>query len=206
MALIPATLLHATSAWYFMFGSISFWLVDASVRFASAAKSVPLLSMVAHDAEGGVTELQLDLAFEDPGQYCFVNVPEISVWEWHPFSLCSSPLDRSAQMCIKSLGQGSFTQRLHGLARQSSERHSPLILNLDGPYGPRLDPTPYSAILLVAGGIGITPMHSTYRLLAQLSDRQELPASLAFVRLVWVARSEAMFRILLDSLSECLRP
>merc|ERR1712032_233570 len=76
----------------------------------------------------------------------------------------------------------------------------------DGPYGPPLDPTPYSAILLVAGGIGITPMHSNFRLLAQLSNRSELPASLELVRLVWIARSEALFRILLESLSECLRP
>mmetsp|Transcript_165739 Transcript_165739/g.532171 ORF Transcript_165739/g.532171 Transcript_165739/m.532171 type:complete len:776 (+) Transcript_165739:55-2382(+) len=206
MALVPAALLHATSGWYFLLGSIAFWLVDASIRFASCARPTAVLSVAAHDAEGGVTEVRFEKSFKEPGQYCFVNVPEISLWEWHPFSLCSSPLDSSAQMCMTNMGNGTFTGKLYDLAKKCSERGSSFVLNVDGPYGPPLDPKDYSAMLLIAGGIGITPMHSIFRMLAQLADRQELPASLKLVRLIWIGRSASLFRILIDSLAECIRP
>jgi len=206
MALVPAALLHASSGWYFMIGSVAFWLIDAAMRFVSSASSTPVLSVRAHKAEGGVTEIRFEKSFKEPGQYCFVNVPEISISEWHPFSLCSSPLDGSAQMCIKNMGPGTFTGKLHGLVKQCYDRGFPFALNVDGPYGPHLDPRNYAAMLLLAGGIGITPMHSTFRMLSQLASQGELPETLKCVRLVWVARSVDLFSILMDSLKECVQP
>jgi NADPH oxidase len=134
-----------------------------------------------------------------------VNVPAISIWEWHPFSLCSSPLDASAQMCIKNMGPGTFTSKLHALAKRCNDSGSSFVLNVDGPYGPHLDPRNYAGMLLLAGGIGITPMHSTFRMLSQLARQNELPDTLKSVRLVWIARSEDLFSILMDSLKECVQ-
>lgn len=201
LALVPAVLLHATSGWYYMLGGVTFWLVDLAIRFTTTARQTQVLSLTAHDAEGGVTELRFEKAFQEPGQYCFVNVPSISAFDWHPFSLSSSPLDGFAQMCIKNMGPGTFTDKLYKLAKEHDEGSS-LVLNVDGPYGPPLDPLGYSAILLIAGGIGITPMHSTFRMLSQMAAREELPASLQLVRLVWVGRSMSLFSVLLDSLAQ----
>eukprot|EP00746_Dinoflagellata_sp_MGD_P125978 gnl/MRDRNA2_/MRDRNA2_60900_c0_seq1.p1 gnl/MRDRNA2_/MRDRNA2_60900_c0~~gnl/MRDRNA2_/MRDRNA2_60900_c0_seq1.p1 ORF type:complete len:829 (-),score=87.29 gnl/MRDRNA2_/MRDRNA2_60900_c0_seq1:59-2200(-) len=205
LALVPAVLLHATSGWYYMLGGVGFWLVDLAIRFITAVKPTKVLSLTAHDAEGGVTELRFEKVFQEPGQYCFVNVPAISAFDWHPFSLSSSPFDGFAQMFIKNMGPGTFTDKLYKLAKDHDEGSS-LVLNVDGPYGSSLDPRGYSAILLIAGGIGITPMHSTFRMLSQLAQRQELPASLQLVRLIWIGRSMELFAILLDSLAQLNLP
>ena len=56
-----------------------------------------VIGVVLH--EGGVTELQVEKprlfrkgfgqASGRAGQFCFLNVPELSCYEWHPFSLTS---------------------------------------------------------------------------------------------------------------------
>ena len=38
------------------------------------------------------------------GQYVFLNFPEISRWEWHPYTLASSPLEEHYEVDIKGLG------------------------------------------------------------------------------------------------------
>lgn len=39
-----------------------------------------------------------------PGQYCYINIPEISVMEWHPFSITSSPYDDFISFHIEAAG------------------------------------------------------------------------------------------------------
>ena len=38
------------------------------------------------------------------GQYVFLNFPSISKWEWHPYTLASSPLETHYEVDIKILG------------------------------------------------------------------------------------------------------
>merc|ERR1719316_1008647 len=107
-----------------MFGAVAFWLIDFVIRFSTGVKPTKLLSLQNHnDGELGVSELRFEKAFQEPGGYAFINVPAISTFEWHPFSLCSSPLDGYAQMCIKNMGPGTFTGKLNELARQPKEKH-----------------------------------------------------------------------------------
>ena len=46
----------------------------------------------------------------------FLNVPSISVLEWHPFTIASAPHDSKSTFHIRDMGPGSFTGRLHALA------------------------------------------------------------------------------------------
>ena len=50
---------------------------------------------------------------------------------------------------------------IEALLRGATKRR--LTINIDGPYGIPLDPSPYRCVLLVAGGIGITPLYATYK-------------------------------------------
>ena len=54
------------------------------------------------------------------------------------------------------MGEGTFTHRL----AQSVLEQDNLRFTLDGPYGRAPDPSSRECLVLVAGGIGITPMHS----------------------------------------------
>lgn len=45
-----------------------------------------------------------------PGQYAFINIPEISRWQWHPFSIASSPNNDFMVFMIQN--SGDYTKKL----------------------------------------------------------------------------------------------
>ena len=74
--------------------------------------------------------------------------------EWHPYTLSSSPHEDYLEVHIKGLGD--HTNKLVAKA-QSGATLRP-YLRVDGPFGrPSLNYRRYETLILVAGGIGITP-------------------------------------------------
>ncbi|XP_062277029.1 NADPH oxidase 5 [Scomber scombrus] len=121
-----------------------------------------------------------------PGDYVYINIPEIAKYEWHPFTISSAPEQPdSLWLHIRSMGQ--WTNRLfeyfrepetqslsskrlttslkhrRQLEAQSGENHRFCNIKcyVDGPYG-----TPTRQIfasehaVLIGAGIGITPFAS----------------------------------------------
>ena len=65
------------------------------------------------------------------------------------------------------IGEGQWTERLMDLAKVlNKDEVRRLVINIDGPYGVSMQPHNYRSILLVAGGIGITPLVASYKHLA----------------------------------------
>eukprot|EP00803_Ostreobium_quekettii_P007709 evm.model.scf_293.5 EVM.evm.TU.scf_293.5 scf_293:83743-88253(+) len=123
------------------------------------------------------------------GQYVFIQIPEISWFEWHPFTMTSSPGDNYISVHIRVAGD--WTRELH---RRVQEYHKskgvqniedpltaitrvairpvaggteyvqerfPFRVFVDGPFGaPAQDHNQYSVMILVGAGIGVTPMAS----------------------------------------------
>jgi len=50
------------------------------------------------------------------GQYVFLCVPSISLWQWHPFSLSSHPTADKVTLHIRVLG--NWTRQLYDMASQ----------------------------------------------------------------------------------------
>ena len=67
------------------------------------------------------------------GQYYFVNFPQLSLSEWHPFSVSSGPLEDTIEMHIRALGD--HTQRIVALAKQLEAKNESTTICIDGPYG-----------------------------------------------------------------------
>ena len=65
----------------------------------------------------------------NPGQYIFIAVPEISVFQWHPISISSSPHQHEVTLHIRK--RGSWTKALHDLAKSKKS----ITMLLEGPYG-----------------------------------------------------------------------
>lgn len=90
------------------------------------------------------------------GQYYFVNFPELSLSEWHPFSVSSGPREASIEMHIRALGD--HTDRIVALAKDKAKTGESTTILIDGPYGQQnFNYRRYPMILLAAGGIGVTP-------------------------------------------------
>jgi ferredoxin-NADP reductase len=132
------------------------------------------------------------------GQYCFINIPEISQLAWHPFTISSVPGDYVTTHHIKATSPDEWTGRLLGIAQEMAgstnvAQINDLVVNIDGPYGVPIDTSRYRNLLLIGGGIGITPVHAMYKYILQCTlgiDRWSY-AQMKKVRLLWVCRSRS---------------
>jgi dual oxidase len=92
------------------------------------------------------------------GQYVFLQVPQISRFQWHPFTI-STCIDRQMQLHIKT--DGDWTSQLRGLKDLS-------FVGIDGPYGaPAQRFYDFDQTVIVGAGIGVTPFSGI------LNDLQE---------------------------------
>merc|ERR1719361_3112248 len=119
-------------------------------------------------------------------QYVFINIPSIDPLQWHPFSI-SNPLHHSSTVFfIKNMGNG-WTKRLNEMAATlRSIDH--LTVAVEGPYGMTLDFENYRHIVLVAGGVGITPMHNIFMTLYEeiINSKSE---RIPFFELWWINKT-----------------
>jgi len=100
-----------------------------------------------------ITGRQLERFPIQPGQFMIVRFLQRGFWwEAHPFSLSCAPNGAYLRLSIKAVGD--FTRRIRSLTPGT-----PVII--DGPHGVM---TPRQCrsdkVLLIAGGIGITPLRS----------------------------------------------
>ncbi|XP_057860986.1 respiratory burst oxidase homolog protein A isoform X2 [Cryptomeria japonica] len=109
------------------------------------------------------------------GMYIYIQCPEISPLEWHPFSLTSAPGDEYLSVHIRSLGD--WTGRIRNLFQEaigmnetcvsSTEASITPRLYIDGPYGSAAqDYSKYDVMLLIGLGIGATPFISILKNIA----------------------------------------
>jgi predicted ferric reductase len=137
--------------------AMAIYAVDRVVRFAAGVWPRRCVENVALD--GNCTRIVFSksrLASYAVGNYVFLNFPQISLFEWHPFTLSSGPHDPQNECHIKALGD--FTTRVYEEASKSVALRSHLWVRVDGPYGKfSLNPELFPVIVLVGGGVGITP-------------------------------------------------
>ncbi len=116
-----------------------------------------------------------------PGQFAYLSIGSGHQAEPHPFTIASSPTDHtSLQFMIKSSGDWTGKVRSFRVGE---------IVSVDGPYGlfSYLARTRSQDILLIAGGIGITPLLSMLRFMSVNPVREH-------VTLIWcLSHSGDMF-------------
>ena len=92
--------------WY---GGVAMFIYgfDKLQRFVRGILSWRPVDKVEHVAGGSILRVSIKKpAWSSPqlGQYVFLNFPSISKWEWHPYTLASSPLETHYEVDIKILG------------------------------------------------------------------------------------------------------
>jgi len=137
------------------------------------------------------------------GQYVFLNFPAISKWEWHPYTLASSPLETHYEVDIKQLGD--HTAKL--LSAFQSGMHP--TVRIDGPYGKVvINPRRYCSLVFVCGGIGVTPMISMLRWYYLINAPEEVAAKQSvhlaeYVYFLWVVDQRSTYDVFRDTILKC---
>ncbi|KAK3200955.1 hypothetical protein GRF29_213g510364 [Pseudopithomyces chartarum] len=96
------------------------------------------------------------------GQYVFVQVPKLSFFQWHPFTV-STCTGKSMQVHIKA--DGDWTNALRDLAKNGTKN---VKIGIDGPFGaPAQRFYDFEYSMVFGAGIGVTPFSGI------LTDLQE---------------------------------
>jgi hypothetical protein len=87
------------------------------------------------------------------GQYIFLQVPKISLFQWHPFTVSFC---RENRMMVHIKTDGNWTGRLRDLGGDSGE--SEIEVGINGPFGaPAQRFYEFNHSLIIGAGIGVTP-------------------------------------------------
>ncbi len=117
------------------------------------------------------------------GQYMFIAIPELSIFQWHPVSFSSSPYQNMVTFHIRKLG--NWSSALYELAGKKEE----VTVYLEGPYGSLgvdLTSDRYKMAMFLSGGIGVTPMQSVCH--QMLYEHEWNERELKRIWFVWTAR------------------
>ncbi|KDO19244.1 hypothetical protein SPRG_15118, partial [Saprolegnia parasitica CBS 223.65] len=119
------------------------------------------------------------------GAYFWVAIPSISWLQWHPFSAMAT-IDASGAptigFVIKATTDGSFVDAVY-----TSLVGLETTVVVGGPYGNlSIDLDEYDTVLLIAGGIGVTP-------LLHILNQQEKAAKATTTTLHWIVRTPSEF-------------
>jgi NADPH oxidase len=184
---------------------IIWWSIDLLTRYVLMAgilypKSATLRLLISDDnGNDGIVEMSFPKPknFEyEAGQYIMIAIPKLSFTQFHPFSISSSPHQDTVTLHMKALGR--WTKKLVKLAKENGGEVSFLM---EGPYGKLMveleNRKRYNMVLMISGGIGITPMHSIANSLLHQRDVEE--REIKRLHFVWVVRSLDMLRAMQDT-------
>ncbi|BBM97679.1 ferric-chelate reductase [Marchantia polymorpha subsp. ruderalis] len=190
---------------HFYVAPVLLFFLDRFFRMVQSRRKVDVLS--ARILPSGAMELK----FAKPSSlnyyslsFLYVLFPSVSRFEWHPFSVASSPMDDTNQISIYIKPLGGYTKNLHSVLLNSnkSKEAGTLVcpfsfkLALEGPYGDESSfYLKYKSLVLVAGGIGITPFLAILRDILHRHRRkqQDVPCN---IQLIYCVRNPKEMSIL----------
>ncbi|PRP76058.1 ferric reductase-like transmembrane protein [Planoprotostelium fungivorum] len=148
----------------YVISSAVIYAIDRFIRTMTGSIPVDTITFRVKNP-GGVVQVRFPkpaitrwLHMYRPGQYVFVNFPKVNPFMWHPFSLCSGPDERTGEINIRALG--GFTNKVAKHAQENSQT----LIRVDGPYGNmNVHTRRHPIVVMVAGGIGITPVFGILR-------------------------------------------
>lgn len=146
------------------------------------------------------------------GQWLFIQVPEVSDTQWHPFTITSCPFDPYVSVHIRQVGdftrslgdalgcgpaqardlEGLDPMGMYEVALQNGQMMP--TLRVDGPYGaPAEDVFENEIAVLIGTGIGVTPWASILKNIWHLRSSPNPPRRLRRVEFIWVCKDTSSF-------------
>ncbi|KAF5313418.1 hypothetical protein D9611_008566 [Ephemerocybe angulata] len=211
---------------YWLVGGV-IWIWERILREIRSRHRTHIHKVIQHPSNVMELQVKKEKTTTRAGQYIFLSCPEISYFQWHPFTLTSAPEEDFISVHIRVAGDftTAFAKSLGcdfdrkakdvagGKVLATAEnppvnRELPRVM-IDGPFGSASeDFLNYETVMLVGAGIGVTPFasilkHIWYRMNNLANDTK--PTRLSKVYFTWVIKdfgAAEWFHSLLHAIEE----
>ena len=193
IALILACI-HAKMVIPYVLPPIGLYLLDRMLATVYSARARVGQMVVLPPGNAVRLHVHLENTHVGPDQFAWLCVPELGQTEWHPYTMVTEwehPNDVAFLIALTPGNDSSFGARLVDMTHDAGGECT-VKVRVDGPYG-RLpvDLRNYTAAVLIAGGVGITPMPRLTR--ACLDAHLGLKGRMRSVTLMWTSRDADIF-------------
>jgi predicted ferric reductase len=201
-------LLEKTTFYFYFIIPGTLYTIERLIRFKRSRTVVTLLKVRKH--AGDVLEVQMRTpTIYKAGQFAFFNVPIVSNWEWHPFTISSAPEESFLSCHMKCVGD--FTKSVARLfnpkgldevvINQAYSAEGKRLICVDGGFGaPSEDYSRFGAVMLVGAGIGVTPFSSILKSIGYNLQRSQDNSLLKHVSFFWIMREKKGFEWFAETL------
>ncbi|OJJ49103.1 hypothetical protein ASPZODRAFT_150040 [Penicilliopsis zonata CBS 506.65] len=188
------------------------YLAERLYREIRARRETEIIKVIRHPYDA------MEIQFSKPsfrykaGQWLFLQVPEVSNTQWHPFTITSCPFDPYVSVHVRQVGdftralgdalgcgpaqakdlEGLDPMGMYEIALQNGQKMPKL--RIDGPYGaPAEDVFENEIAIIIGTGIGVTPWASILKNIWHLRSSPNPPRRLRRVEFIWVCKDTTSF-------------
>ena len=216
---------------YWLVGGVIF-IYERILREVRSRHRTYISKVIQHPSKVMEVQIKKEKTTTRAGQYIFLNCPEVSYFQWHPFTLTSAPEEDYISVHIRVVGdfttafskalgcdfdakgdkgdkgdKGEKSKVVGTQANPPINRVLPRVM-VDGPFGSASeDFLKFETVLLVGAGIGVTPfasiLKSIWYRMNNFNDSK--PTRLSKVYFTWVIRdfgTAEWFHSLLHAIEE----
>lgn len=193
------------------------YLAERIAREVRGRHKTYVSKVIQHPSNVCEIQIKKEHTVTKAGQYIFLNCPEVSLWQYHPFTLTSAPEEDYISIHIRVCGD--FTKKLSNVLGCEWERKGDKGGNggsvvksidedgvdpslrrvlprvyVDGPFGSASeDVFKFEVAVLVGAGIGVTPFASILKSIWYRMNYPQGRTRLRKVYFFWICRDFGSF-------------
>ena len=192
---------------YWLAGGFAY-LLERIAREVRGRHKTYISKVIQHPSNVCEIQIKKENCRTKAGQYIFLNCPEVSLWQYHPFTLTSAPEEDYISVHVrivgdftkklsrvlgcewdKAKGDGAIVKSIDEEGIDPSLRRVLPRVYVDGPFGSASeDVFKFEVAILVGGGIGVTPFASILKSIWYRMNYPQGKTRLRKVYFFWVCR------------------
>ncbi|KXN72223.1 hypothetical protein CONCODRAFT_4967 [Conidiobolus coronatus NRRL 28638] len=196
------------SFWKYWILSGVLYLTERIIREVRGFQDTTVSKVVLHPSKVVEIQIKKEGIKTQAGQYIFLNCPEVSLHQWHPFTLTSAPEEDYISVHVRVIG--NFTTALAkrlGCDIDDKDGDDHVVnsvlprIQVDGPFGSASeDVFNFEVAVLVGAGIGVTPFASVLKSIWYRVNYPTKQTRLSKVYFFWICRDKEAFEWFQDLL------